>query len=249
MYTQSPAAYEALSSFHLLQLPSAGTLKTYTRSNVEASGEVEERLAEERAKYDTRIAEHIAASRPYPPLRKGALIFDEVKVVAKLHWNSRDDRLVGHAMTSEEMATLNDLYEVLESDPEAEKADYVLQTLWRDLSSDCDIVGPYYTGSGPFKAKTMLACVMEALRKFQAHGFDVCVLICDGASSNLTMLKILLGKKGPFYHNDKLSDRHEIPTSFTNPFTGEKVHCIICPFHQVCSEIVNAIHWYMKITQ
>ena len=33
-------------------------------------------------------------------------------------------------MTSEEMATLNDLYEVLESDPEAEKADYVLQTLW-----------------------------------------------------------------------------------------------------------------------
>lgn len=61
----------------------------------------------ERAKYNTHIAEHIAASRPYPPLRKGALIFDEVKVVAKLHWNSQDDRLVGHAMTSEEMATLN----------------------------------------------------------------------------------------------------------------------------------------------
>ena len=170
MYTRSPAAYEALSSFHLLQLPSAGTLKTYTRSNVEASGEVEERLAGERAKYDTRIAEHIAASRPYPPLRKGTLIFDEVKVVAKLHWNSRDDRLVGHAMTSEEMATLNDLYEVLESDPEAEKADYVLQTLWQDLSSDCDIVGPYYTGSGPFKAKASLLVLWKHYGSFKLMG-------------------------------------------------------------------------------
>ena len=70
VYTRSPAAYEALSSFHLLQLPSAGTLKTYTRSNVEASGEVEKRLAEERMKYDARVLEHVAASRPYPPLRK-----------------------------------------------------------------------------------------------------------------------------------------------------------------------------------
>lgn len=233
VYTRSPAAYEALSSFHLLQLPSAGTLKTYTRSNLEVCGEVEGRLAEERAKYDARVAEHIASSKPHPPLRKGALIFDEVKVAAKLHWNSRDDRLVGHSMTPDEMATLKDLYEVLQSDPEAEKADYVLQTLWRDVSTNCDIVGPYYTSSGPFKAKGMLACVMEAQRKFQAHGFNVCALICDGASSNLTMLKILLGKKGAFGHNDKLPDRHEIPTSFTNCFTGGKVHIIICPSHQV----------------
>jgi len=88
VYTWSPAAYEALSSFHLLQLPSTGTLKTYTRSNLEVGGEVEGRLAEERAKYDARVAEHIASSKPYPPLRKSALIFDEVKVAAKLHWNS-----------------------------------------------------------------------------------------------------------------------------------------------------------------
>ena len=65
-----------------------------------------------------------------------------------------------------------------------------MQTLWRDLTSECDIVGPYYTSNGPFKAKTMLACVMDALCEFQAHGFDV----CDGVSSNLTMVKTLLGK-------------------------------------------------------
>lgn len=43
------------------------------------------------------------------------------------------------------------------NDSQAQKADYVLQTLWRDHSSHCDIVGPYYTSNGPFKAKYLLA--------------------------------------------------------------------------------------------
>ena len=32
---------------------------------------------------------------------------------------------------------------------------YVMQTLWRDLASECDIVGPYYTSSGAFKARSI----------------------------------------------------------------------------------------------
>ena len=63
-----------------------------------------------------------------PPVCKGVLIFDEVKVAAKLHWNSRNDNFVGHTMTSQEMATLSDLYETLETDPETKKTDYVMQT-------------------------------------------------------------------------------------------------------------------------
>ena len=125
-------------------------------------------------------------------------MFDEVKVAAKLHWNSRNDALIGHSMTAQEMATLCDLYAKLEKDVESGNTDYVMQTLWQDLTSECDIVGPYYTCSGPFKAKSMLPCVMDALRKFHSHGFSVYALVCDGASSNLMMVKMLLGKKGHF---------------------------------------------------
>ncbi len=60
-----------------------------------------------------------------PPLSEGYLIVDEVKVAAKLHWNSRDDSLVGHSMTADEIATLQDLYLVLGNDPSTEKTDYV----------------------------------------------------------------------------------------------------------------------------
>ena len=63
------------------------------------------------------MQQHIKENRPHPPLYEGALIADEVKVAAKLHWNSRDDSIIGHSMTAEEMATLQDLYEQLGQDP------------------------------------------------------------------------------------------------------------------------------------
>ncbi len=137
-------------------------------------------------------------------------------------------------MTPEEIATLKDLYEALEPDPEAEKADYVMQTLCRDLSSNCNFVGPYYTSSGLFKAKAMLACVMEAQRKFSCSWVrrlcsdpQRCLIQLDDAEDSAR-------KERTIYHSDEHSDHHEIPISFTSCFTGEKVHIIICPSHQVC---------------
>ena len=85
VYTRSPAAYEALSSFHLLQLPCARTLKMYIHSNVEGAGEAEVQLVDEWRKYDARVASHNTSRKHNPPLCKGVLVFDEVKVAARLH--------------------------------------------------------------------------------------------------------------------------------------------------------------------
>lgn len=183
IYTRSPAAFQALSSFKILQLPSISTLKSYTRSNNEKPGECATRLQQERMLYDARIEEHLKAGKRNPPLGEGILIADEVKVASKLHWNSRDDSIVGHSMTAHEMATLQDLYCTL-NDPQATKDDYILQTLWRDTSSNHDIiVGPYYSSTGPFKAKQLIACIMDALQHFHSFGFEVSMLVIDGASA------------------------------------------------------------------
>ena len=107
-------------------------------------------------KYDARILEH--GKKVNLPLLKGVVIFDEVKVAAKLHQNSQNNEIIGHAMTTQEMSTMSDVYEKLDdSSKEAKKTDYVLQTLSRDMTSDCNIIGLYYTSSGLFKAKEMLA--------------------------------------------------------------------------------------------
>ena len=52
VYTRSPAAYEALRSFKLLQLPCVWTLKYYIDFNLEKAGEVEKRLIEKKVQYD-----------------------------------------------------------------------------------------------------------------------------------------------------------------------------------------------------
>ena len=51
VFTKSPAAYEALRSFKLLQLPSVRTLKHYIGANVEEAGDCMKRLEEERKHY------------------------------------------------------------------------------------------------------------------------------------------------------------------------------------------------------
>ena len=42
--------------------------------------------------------------------RVGALIFDEVRVISRLMWNSRSQQMIGIAMQAEDMALLLDVY-------------------------------------------------------------------------------------------------------------------------------------------
>lgn len=57
VYTRSPAAYESLRSFKLLQLPSIRTLQHYVSANREDAGECMDRLEQERRKYVELIEE------------------------------------------------------------------------------------------------------------------------------------------------------------------------------------------------
>ena len=71
---------------------------------------------------------------------EGVLIFDEVKVGLGLQWSSRNNEFIGHAMNSTDLSTLHDVYEYLDKQADkTSKTSYILQTLWRDLSSDYDI--------------------------------------------------------------------------------------------------------------
>lgn len=83
VYTRSPAAYEALRSFKLLQLPCVRTLKYYSDFNLEEAGEVEKRLIEKKGQYDRLVSlaqENLShrSSRQSEvlPLGEGSLIID-----------------------------------------------------------------------------------------------------------------------------------------------------------------------------
>ena len=140
VYARSPAAYNSLRSFRLLQLPSTSVLQQYKSTYTEKAGEIETRLKEESEIYQQRQKE--AKEKGWlVPLREVSLIFDEVKVTAKLQWNSRDNSLIGYAMTSDEMASMTDVYQSIDKDAKVPRTDYIMQTMWRDHSSNCDIIG------------------------------------------------------------------------------------------------------------
>jgi len=63
----------------------------------------------------------------------------------KLLWNSRSQKFVGYAMTHEQLSTLCDVYCILQPGFRQRRTGYILQTLWRDLTFDFDVIGPHYT--------------------------------------------------------------------------------------------------------
>ena len=137
-------------------------------------------------------------------------------------------------MNPDEMASLHDIYFTPTSNEKTQQTTYIMQFMWRDLTSAFDLVGPYYESAGTMKSKFVLACVYDTMKLLHLYGFKVSALMCDGASSNLTALKTTTGVYGAYPVNE---DGYKIPSpSFENPYDPPNyVFWMICPSHQVRS--------------
>jgi len=134
------------------------------------------------------------------------------------------------------MISLHDVYEELDSDRKKMRTSYVLQFLWRDLTSEFDVIGPYYSSHNGMKHKFVMTCVFSAIHALHLYGFETMVVVLDGASTNLAAMKyFILGKGGMFGMNDNptVDDPHFLKSWFKNPFTGHKTFFVPCPSHEV----------------
>ena len=155
----------------------------------------------------------------------------------RLMWNSRSQKIIGLAMNVDDMSTLHDAYQLVNEESAREHTSYILQFLWRDLTSSFDVVGPYYTSSGPLESKFIVSCVFQSLRLFYLYHFNTCALVCDGASANVSALKLTCGTSGAYgvsTSTESDGDQHEVEPYFSHPFQpGKKLFWVICPSHQV----------------
>ena len=129
-------------------------------------------------------------------------------------------------MSSDEFISLHDEYEGLCEDKKCQQTSYVVQFLWRDLSSSFDVVGPYFNCSSSLEMQFLHSMVVRTMLAFSQFGFHVRALLCDGASSNLSLLKLFCG-----YVSNEDKDIQE--PWFTSPFDGKNVYLLVCPSHQV----------------
>eukprot|EP00794_Sanderia_malayensis_P002613 gene2613-3026_t len=83
IYIRSPAAYNALKSFQILQLPSTKSLQLFTSVRNHTPGVNEEYIEEKMQDYQAMCDEKVKNGFK-KPLGVGILIFDEVKLLEKL---------------------------------------------------------------------------------------------------------------------------------------------------------------------
>ena len=125
-------------------------------------------------------------------------------------------------MSSDEFQSLYNIYEGnLEG---CHKTTYVLQFMWRDLTSNFDVIGPYFTLSSTIEA-TSLYLVTKTMLAFHKYNFSIRCLLCDGASSNLALLKM-------FCCHEEGKDI--VSLWFLSPLDGKNIYLVVCPSHQVC---------------
>eukprot|EP00117_Sycon_ciliatum_P050554 scpid98244/ scgid35672/ len=168
------------------------------------------------------------------------MIFDEVKVISKILWNSRSHEVYGLAMNDEDMVSLCDVFAELKG-KKTERTEYVLQYMWCDMSSSFDVFGPYFTTHSALDAKFILACLLDTLRLLHDFGFKTCAVICDGAATNLSVIKSMMGVRGAFGMKSS-PDRHMINSSISHPFwRHQKLFFIVSAAHQL-KNMVNALH-------
>ena len=113
----------------------------------------------------------------------------QMKIVA----NFKNGEVLGWAMTPKEMSQLHDILEDITDKQENNKVRYVLQFLWRDLTSAFDLIGPYFTCQATVTTSALSKMVNKTMYALHKFCLKVCAMVCDGASTNLALLKILCG--------------------------------------------------------
>ncbi|XP_019849272.1 PREDICTED: uncharacterized protein LOC109580475 [Amphimedon queenslandica] len=241
VFTCSPTAYDALKSFSILQLPSRSTLLAYKGAFLHQCGANHESIADQVAQFIV-CCKYRRREWRQESKNVGVLIFDEVKVMSRLIWNSRSQTIIGLCMTHDQQSSLSDIYQLLSNESKFQQTSYILQFLWRDLAGDFDIIGPYFTSSKTLESKFIYSCVMETVKLFHLHGLKTLLLVCDGTSVNLTTLKATHSHFGVYPITS--GDDHEpfkVSPKMLNPFDPPNhIHWMICPSHQL-KNIINKL--------
>ena len=93
---------------------------------------------------------------------------------------------------------LTDVYQLLQKPQVAAQTKYILQFSWHDLTSNYDIIGPYFRSAESVDSYFVIACVLDIVKLFQHHELKTSLLFCDGCTANLTAIKAVHEESGAY---------------------------------------------------
>ena len=108
VYARNASAYRALTSFGLMKLPSIHSVQKESQKYSQKQAISHQYLSEQEKKYNA-FKEEVVKKGGKIPLGEGILIFDEVKVVDKLLWNTNSHTFIVLAMNESDYAYIKDI--------------------------------------------------------------------------------------------------------------------------------------------
>ncbi len=168
IYARSPAAYKALQQFPFFSLPTERTLQRVLAEDYRFdSGPSEENISRQFEKYQNLCKSGGTG------LGIGLLIFDETKLIGKLAYNSKSHEVYGTAISENKFASLFDVFEEYKGSSGSKLGQFALLTLWKDLTSNYEILGPYWVTDKTMDSEYLWSCLFESMRLFAAYNFQV----------------------------------------------------------------------------
>ncbi|XP_071523557.1 uncharacterized protein [Panulirus ornatus] len=239
VYMRNRDSYKSLESFRILELPSLPPNHEYSLEVKNNPTSHLQYIAQQAEQYFTICREYKADGR-LPCLGEGALIIDQMKVISKVVWYGVHESLVGHDLSEEELMNLSDIFNKAPEPKMPRPDEFVLQTVWRDMCYNLDIIGPYFHLSHNVKGQQLANYLLWTIKSFNDFRLKTIAIVCDTATMNAACLRGSLGEGGPLgVGND---DTYEINPTFPNPFDPSlQISWIVCPNHMVIN-MMNALH-------
>ena len=147
----------------------------------------------------------------------------------------------GYVISPEELPSPHDVFLSLD-DPGPKKASYIVQFLWRDLTSSYDLIGPYFTVAKSINTGFILEQLTLVMYVLDTCSFRTIVILCNRPSSNLAAMKIICGLPNTTMSGE-VEGPWQINVHFFNPYDSANipVFVIICPTHQVINMSGNKL--------
>lgn len=157
---------------------------------------------------------------------------------SKIQIRCTDGVAIGYAMSENDWSCLHDVYESLFASENGigQKASYVLQTYWRDLTSGFEFAGPYFLREVPLDGKFLHDIIFKVISTLEKYRFHVILLVGDGASCNLALFKRLCG-----YANEQLPVEDSVMSN-----TGSRP---VSSIHWAPDQTKPALSWYALLTR
>ena len=98
------------------------------------------------------------------------------QIQMKVAWNLKGGSISGFTMAPDELPVLDHVFtSAIQSG--CQKASYIVQFLWRDLTSGYDLIGPYFPVSSSVDSNILLEFFLLSLKVFSNYGFKISIVL------------------------------------------------------------------------